>query len=137
MSLDRSGSPEQAVDDGGGRRDDVLAVVEHDHQRPAAEMAEQNSECRRRRPGTLRGTVTARSESDDDGGGDGLRIAYRSELDEPRAVVIPGLEDGGGLDREAGLAGATRPDQRHQPPRPVTSMRLVKVVVGPTNVVRR
>jgi hypothetical protein len=67
--------------------------------------------------------------------GEGLRqvrgVGDAGQADQPHPVAVPVGDPGGGLDGHAGLAGAARPGQRHQPVAPKQVTDLVQLAAAP------
>ena len=105
----RSAGARQAVEhQRGGRRDQVLAIVEHDEHRTGGEEVGQRVLDR------LAG-LQLHAEDAAHRLGDHGRIRDPGELDEPRAVPVPGRDLGRDLQREPGLPDPSDPGERDQP----------------------
>ncbi|MFD0477099.1 hypothetical protein ACFQ0B_59505 [Nonomuraea thailandensis] len=99
---------EQVAGRGGALVDQVLAGVEHEQEVPVLEVFGQHVH---HGPGRAVGQRQRL--------GDAVRhqrpVVQRRELDEPRAVTVAGPHDGGGPQRQPGLADPTHAGQRHHP----------------------
>jgi hypothetical protein len=102
---------EQAIGEPRRRHDDVLAVVQDDQRVPGGQRVEEA----RLRVGGHGAAVGERGgaepERAEHRGGERVGVTERGQLDEPRRDV----RAGGHLQREARLARAAGPDERHEP----------------------
>ena len=90
----------------------MLAVVEHDQQLAASEVALEEAESRGLLPLELRRSHAQRL---GDGLRDARRVAERRQLDEPDAVQVRLCGLARDLERKARLSDAARAGQRHEP----------------------
>jgi hypothetical protein len=104
---DAGRDPQHVGQQPGDRREEVLAVVHHQQQPLVPQVRQQQG----RRLG--RGLV-AQVQCGEDGVTDQRRVAHVRELDQPHPVPERPGEIGPGSDRQAGLAHATRPEERDQ-----------------------
>lgn len=107
---DTGRGPEQGVGQARAGVDEVLAVVQHKQQPPAADMAGDHVE------GGAAGLVH-QAQRGGHGMGQQLRVAQPGQLHDAHPVAERAGDRGGGTQRHPGLADAPGPRQRDQPRR--------------------
>ncbi len=116
--------PQQRVRELGTRLDQVLAVVQHQQRRPSLEMLDQQV-------GRIAVRALPQPQRRRHGPRDQPGVAGRGQLHQPDAIPERLQQLGGGLERQAGLAGAARADQGHEPALLEPLLDLVKLAPAP------